>query len=183
MTRAAEASTAEENEEENTDQPNFNLYVTHCHNVMTQAFTTLLSENYGLNVVLANSYLGQLVKDRDTSIRDAVLGNAGSLVCFRLGLGDAEVMEQHFAPDFTANDLIMLSDYQIIYKLIKNGRIDEQHKVNALTAPAVRNHQAYREKLIKQSRRHFGRNRARVEEHINNLLNVKAWLNQVSHIG
>lgn len=183
MTRAAEASTAEENEEENTGQPNFNLYITDCHNVMTRGFTTLLSENYGLNVVLANQYLGQLVKSGDTSIRDAVLGNAGSLVCFRLGLGDAEVLERHFAPDYTANDLIMLSDYQIIYKLIKNGRVDEQQKVNVLTAPAVQNHRAYREKLIKKSRRHFGRNRTRVEEHINNSLNVKAWLNQVGHVG
>ena len=179
MTRTAQASTAEEN----TDQPNFNLYITDCHNVMTRAFTTLLSESYGLNVVLANQYLGQLVKGKDTSIRDAVLGSAGSLVCFRLGLGDAEVLERHFAPDYTANDLIRLSDYQIIYTLIKNGRVDEQQKVNVLTAPAVRNHQAYREKLIKKSRRHFGRARARVEEHIKHSLNVKAWLNQVSHIG
>ena len=179
MTRTAKAST----KEENTDQPNFNLYITDCHNLMTRTFTTLLSENYGLNVVLANQYLGQLVKSRDTSIRDAVLGSAGSLVCFRLGLGDAEVLERHFAPDYTANDLIRLSDYQIIYKLIKNGRVDEQQKVNVLTAPAVWNNQAYLEKLIKKSRRHFGRNRSRVEEHIKHSLNFKAWLNQVGHIG
>jgi DNA helicase HerA-like ATPase len=79
----------------------------------------MLSElrKYRLNLVLAHQFLGQL----DPLIREAILGNVGTVIAFRLGAVDAEVMEKEFYPEFTATDLVNLPNYRIYLKLMVDG--------------------------------------------------------------
>ena len=79
----------------------------------------MLSElrKFKVGMVMANQYLSQL----DPKIRDAVLGNVGSIVCFRLGYDDARIMEKIFHPIFSASDFMNLANYDIYLKLMING--------------------------------------------------------------
>ena len=81
----------------------------------------MLSElrKYRLNLILAHQFLGQL----DEEVRDAILGNAGTILAFRLGLTDAELLEKEFAPEFTALDLVRLPNHAIYLKLMVEGAV------------------------------------------------------------
>ena len=76
----------------------FYLYVDEFPSFATTSFTGMLSEmrKYRLGLVLAHQYLGQV----DEEMRDAILGNAGTMIAFRVGLGDAEILEKEFYPEF-----------------------------------------------------------------------------------
>jgi Type IV secretion-system coupling protein DNA-binding domain len=91
-----------------------------------QAFTTLSLANmmselrkYRVNLILAHQYLSQL----DEQVRDAILGNAGTIISFRLGLADAEILSKEFWPEFSAGDLIRLPNYQVYLKLMVSGAV------------------------------------------------------------
>lgn len=161
------------------EQREFSLYIPDCHNLVTRAFTSLLSEtkSYKINVVLSHQYLGQLEK----GIRESIIGSAGTLVCFRLGPEDAKELELQFAPDFNAIDLLNLSENQIYYKLVKNGRVDRAEVSRVLFPPRVHNHREYQEKIIRKSRRRYGRNREKVEQSIEQSLNLYGWLHQAGY--
>ena len=79
----------------------------------------MLSElrKYRVNLILAHRYLSQL----DLQIRDAILGNAGTIISFRIGLMDAEILEKEFYPEFSALDLNRLPNYHIYLKLMVDG--------------------------------------------------------------
>ena len=74
-----------------------------------------------MNLVLAHQFLGQL----EATVRDAVLGNVGTMIAFRLGVGDAEVLEKEFNPEFSATDLINLPNYHIYLRLIVDGVVSK----------------------------------------------------------
>ena len=80
----------------------------------------MLSElrKFKLALIMANQYLSQLSEE----IRDAVLGNAGTLIAFRLGISDASYLAKEFYPIFEAIDLINLSNYEICLKLMIDGK-------------------------------------------------------------
>jgi len=59
----------------------------------------------------------------DEQVRDAILGNAGTIISFRLGLADAEILSKEFWPEFSAEDLIRLPNYQVYLKLMANGAV------------------------------------------------------------
>ena len=82
-------------------------------------------------LVLAHQFLGQL----DPLVRDAVLGNAGTVISFRLGATDAEVMEREFYPGFSATDLVNLPNYHIYLKLMVDGVVTKPF--SAVTLPIV----------------------------------------------
>ncbi len=86
------------------DFPDFYLYVDEFQNFATPDFATILSEarKYRLNLIVANQFIGQLTDE----IRDAVFGNVGTLVAFRVGADDADYLEKQFGPVFKAPDLI-----------------------------------------------------------------------------
>jgi hypothetical protein len=89
----------------------------------TLSLTTMLSElrKYRVNMTLSHQYLSQL----DPQIRDAILGNVGTLISFRLGATDAEILQKEFYPDFSIKDLISLPNYHIYLKLMINGMISD----------------------------------------------------------
>lgn len=101
----------------------FYLYVDEFHNVATETFANLFAESrkFGICMTVANQYLAQLPE----RLRTTVLGNAGTLITFRLGAEDAAVLEHEFAPVFTAKDLINLGMQEIYVKMPVNGKLSD----------------------------------------------------------
>jgi hypothetical protein len=93
---------------EESKRKDFYLYVDEFQNFVTPSIATILSEarKYRLNLIMAHQYMGQLVKDGKSEIRDAVLGNVGSMFVSRVGPDDTEVLEKVFEPTFSAYDLM-----------------------------------------------------------------------------
>ena len=97
----------------------FYLYVDEAHSFLSLAFADIMAEarKYGLSLFLAHQYIEQLNED----LRSAVFGNIGTLICFRLGATDAELIEKEFVPIFNQEDLIKLPKLHIYIKLMIDG--------------------------------------------------------------
>ncbi len=97
----------------------FYLYLDEAHSFLSSSFATMLSEvrKYGIGLFLTHQHLEQLEND----VRDAILGNVGTIICFRLGLNDAKVIEKEFYPIFDFEDFINLPRYNIYIKLLIDG--------------------------------------------------------------
>ena len=91
-----------------SERQDFYLYVDEFQNFATDSFANILSEarKYRLCLILAHQYIGQLIHDLNTKVRDAVFGNVGTIVTFRIGAEDAEFLEKQFSPAFNENDLM-----------------------------------------------------------------------------
>ncbi len=141
----------------------FYLYVDEFQNFATESFANILSEarKYHLNLILANQYVNQI----DERVRDAIFGNAGSIVSFRVGATDAEFLEKEFEPVFTANDIVNLPKYQIYLKLMIDGIAGDAF--SATTLPPIKlEDAANEEKIIRISRERYSSNKTDVEEKI-----------------
>lgn len=97
----------------------FTLVIDEFASFVTESFAELLAEarKYGLGLVLAHQYLAQL----DDDLRAALLGNAGTVIAFRLGASDADVIGEEFAPEVVAGDLVRLDAHQIALRLAVRG--------------------------------------------------------------
>ena len=97
----------------------FHIYADEVHNFATSSTAAMMRElrKYGVSLTLANQYLEQL----DKAIREVILGNAGSLCCFRLGAHDAGYLEKTFDSNFTAQDVMRLANYDLVIKLMIDG--------------------------------------------------------------
>jgi hypothetical protein len=115
-------------EEERRD---YTLYLDEFHNFTTQSLIFMLSElrKYRLSLVLAHQYLTQL----DLNIRDAILGNAGTIIIFRIGATDAETIAPEFTPEFKISDFTNLPNFHIYLKLMIDGKISRPF--SAVTIP------------------------------------------------
>ena len=115
---------------EHDRQPHF-LFVDEFQNFTTLALANMISElrKYQVGLVLANQYLSQL----EPEIRDAVLGNAGTLISFRLGGHDAPYIAREFAPDFGAADLINLHNFHIYLRLMIDGAPSRPFSATTIT--------------------------------------------------
>jgi type IV secretory pathway TraG/TraD family ATPase VirD4 len=109
---------------ERADRPqeerrDFYLYLDEFHTFATLSLATMLSElrKYRLNLILAHQYLGQL----ETEVRDAVFGNAGTFISFRVGALDAPTVARELAPKFEAEDLLTLPNFSVYLKLMIKG--------------------------------------------------------------
>jgi len=103
------------------ERADFTLYLDEFHNFTTQSLMFMLSElrKYRLSLVLAHQYLSQLTEN----IRDAILGNVGTIVVFRIGAADAQELGMEFAPEFKATDFTNLANYHVVLKLMIDGKI------------------------------------------------------------
>ena len=108
----------------------FYLYLDEFHSFTTLSLATMLSElrKYRVNMIFAHQYLSQL----DLQVRDAILGNVGTMISFRIGVADAEVLAKEFYPEFTIQDLISLPNYEVYLKLMINGMISEPFSAKTL---------------------------------------------------
>lgn len=145
------------------DREDFYLYVDEFQNFATESFANILSEarKYRLNLILANQYIAQL----EEPVRDAVFGNAGTIVSFRVGAADAEVLEKEFEPVFMMNDIVNLPKYQIYIKLMIDGIAGDAFSATTLP-PIVRLEEDSTEKVIAVSRERYASKREDVEEKI-----------------
>jgi type IV secretory pathway TraG/TraD family ATPase VirD4 len=147
----------------------FYLYVDEFQNFVTDSFATILSEarKYRLNLIMAHQFISQLSQQKegsskeDTSMREAVFGNAGTMISFRIGVEDAEVMAKEFAPVFNEFDVINIDRYNAYVKLMIKGTASRPF--NMETYPRTANADYERAKVIRDlSRLKFGRPRSEV---------------------
>jgi DNA helicase HerA-like ATPase len=113
------------------ERQDYTLFLDEFHNFTTQSLVLMLSElrKYRLSLVLAHQYLTQL----EPNIKDAILGNVGTIIIFRIGAMDAEVFAQEFAPEFKLRDFTNLPNYYIYLKMMIDGKIS--NPFSAVTLP------------------------------------------------
>lgn len=101
----------------------FYLYVDEFQNFSTDSFCSILSEarKYHLALIMANQYIKQLEKKNDTSIRDAVFGNVGTMMSFKVGADDGEYLAKEYAPVLTEQDIISIANFKAYIKLNINN--------------------------------------------------------------
>ena len=140
--------------------PRFYFYVDEFQSMMNEAFADILSESrkYKLALTLANQYIEQM----EENVRDAVFGNIGTLVVFRVGPFDAEVLETVFEPTFTPEDLVGLGIGQIYLTLMIDGvgsRPFSAETIPPIEQPSI----SYRDDVIENSRAEYARPRAEID--------------------
>ena len=146
--------------------PNFYLFVDEFQSFANESFADILSEarKYKLNLTMAHQYIEQMEEE----VRAAVFGNVGTMITFRVGSYDAEVLEKEFAPQFTAEDIVNLGFAQIYLKLMIDG-ISSQ-PFSATTLPPIKEPEvSIKDKVIEESRAQFSQSRIVVEG------NIKDW--------
>jgi type IV secretory pathway TraG/TraD family ATPase VirD4 len=105
------------------ERRDFTLYLDEFQTFTTLSLANMLSElrKYHVGMVMAHQYMSQL----DHEIRDAILGNAGTIIAFRVGPSDAIVLAKEFDPVFGVTDLLNLPNYRIYLKLMIEGHISK----------------------------------------------------------
>ena len=143
--------------------PNFYLYVDEFQSFANESFADILSEarKYKLNLTIAHQYIEQMSEE----VRAAVFGNVGTMIAFRVGAFDAEVLEKEFAPTFTAEDMVNLGFIQIYLKLMIDGISSPPFSATTM-GPIPRGEISYRHDIIEYSREHFAKPKLEVEEGI-----------------
>lgn len=159
----AAMSRADVSESELAKLPNFYLYVDEFQSFANKSFADILSEarKYKLNLTIAHQYIEQMEEE----VRNAVFGNVGTMISFRVGAFDAEVLEKEFAPTFTAEDLVNLGFAQIYLKLMIDGVSSKPFSAVTM-APIARSEISFKDDVINSSREQFARPRAVVEKEI-----------------
>ncbi|MBI5127223.1 type IV secretion system DNA-binding domain-containing protein [Candidatus Roizmanbacteria bacterium] len=146
----------------------FFLYVDEFQNFATPDFATILSEarKYHLNLTVANQFIGQMEEE----VKNAVFGNVGSLVSFRVGVTDASYLQREYQPVFGESDLINIERFHVYMKTIVDNEPVPPFSVD-LTKDLKKFKEAANEKvsqaIIQLSRLKFGRPRELVEAEIN----------------
>jgi len=149
----------------------FFVYVDEFQNFATEAFADILSEarKYRLSLVLANQYMAQLEEmtalGRSTKVRDAVFGNVGTFIVFRVGAEDAEYLEKEFVPIVRAEDLVNLAKYNVYLKLMVDGIAGRPFSANTLE-PYELPEMSHKDKIIKIARERYSVERKVVEDKI-----------------
>ena len=151
-----------------SERKDFYLYVDEFQNFATESFANILSEarKYKLNLILAHQYINQLIFDSNTTVRDAVFGNVGTIISFRVGAEDAEHLEKEFEPVFMLNDLVNLAKYNIYLKLMIDGIAGDAFSAVTLPPFDLVETASNEDKVVRISRERYGKNRAEVEDKI-----------------
>src|SRR3989338_9635117 len=150
------------------DRKDFYLYIYEFQNFTTDSINSILSEarKYNLNLIIAHQYLGQLVRGQDTSIKDAVFGNVGTWILFKIGSEDAETMEKEFAPVFNQYDLINIEKFTAYVKLLINNTASRPFSMSTIwPLPGVKR-EGVAAKIKSMSRLKYGQDRQIIEAEI-----------------
>ncbi len=101
------------------DRTDFYLYIDEFQNYVTDAIESILSEarKYRLSLNIAHQYIGQLVEKQDEKIKNAVFGNVGTKMCYKIGAQDAEYIAKEMAPVFSDQDLVNIDKFKAVMKL------------------------------------------------------------------
>ncbi|MDB5176747.1 MAG: hypothetical protein JWN75_415 [Candidatus Saccharibacteria bacterium] len=148
------------------DRRPFYLYVDEFQNFATDSFATILSEarKYGLNLTVANQYTSQM----SDTVRDAVFGNVGTMISFRISADDAPVLVKQFEPEFEANDLLQMNNRNFVMNMVINGEKVPAFSARTLQLPPAQNDNTAA--IVEHTRSVYSRTREDVEQSINNLI-------------
>ncbi|MBL8030097.1 MAG: type IV secretion system DNA-binding domain-containing protein [Candidatus Doudnabacteria bacterium] len=155
------------------ERKDFYLYVDEFQNFITDTFSSILSEarKYKLNLIIAHQYLGQLETQAGAQgagskdLRDAVFGNVGTMIVFRTGAEDAEVLSKEFSPTFNQFDLVNIERYNAYVKLMVNGTASKPFNMGTI-APPKDGRKDLADSIRRLSMLKHGRPRAEVEDEL-----------------
>ncbi len=144
------------------DRKPFYLYVDEFQNFATESFATILSEarKYGLYLTMANQYVAQMPEE----VRDAVFGNVGSMVTFRVGADDATSLAKYFEPVFEPVDLVNLDKQHIYVSMSIDGQTSPPFSAMTLRLPEAK--QPYIDQIMAHSRELYSKPKAEIEASI-----------------
>ncbi|MBI4449687.1 type IV secretion system DNA-binding domain-containing protein [Candidatus Uhrbacteria bacterium] len=148
------------------DRKDFYLYIDEFQNFVTDSIATILAEarKYRLNLIMAHQYIGQLVQNNDTRVRDAIFGNVGTIISYRIGVDDSETIAKQLAPVVTEFDLLNIEKYNAYIRLMIDNTA--QRAFNFKTFAPKKGDARVAEALLQLSRLKHGRDRAIVESEI-----------------
>ncbi len=157
--------------------PNFYLYVDEFQSFANKSFADILSEarKYKLSLNITHQYIEQMSEE----VRAAVFGNVGTMITFRVGSYDAEVLEKEFAPIFTAQDIVNLGFVQIYLKLMIDGVASQPFSATTLP-PLPKMDTSFKNQALEMSRTTYAQPKVQVEKEIDlwhaqeNIQNAKA---------
>ncbi len=162
VTKIQLASMSRSDIERIEDRRPFYLYVDEFQNFATDSFATILSEarKYGLNLTVANQYISQMSEN----VRDAVFGNVGTMISFRVSADDAPILAKQFEPQFEPNDLLQMHNRNFVINMVIKGEKAPAFNATTLTLPIPQldNTPA----IIENTRQKYSRSRAEVEQEI-----------------
>jgi len=144
------------------DRRPFYLYVDEFQNFATDSFATILSEarKYGLNLTVANQYINQM----SDNVRDAIFGNVGTVIAFRVSADDAPILAKQFEPQFEPGDLLQMHNRNFIVNMVIKGEKAPAFNATTLTLPTPQVDNTGR--IIENTRANYSRSRAEVEKEI-----------------
>ena len=144
------------------DRRPFYLYVDEFQNFATDSFATILSEarKYGLNLTVANQYISQMSE----TVRDAVFGNVGTMISFRVSADDSPILAKQFEPQFEPNDLLQMHNRNFIINMVINGEKAPAFSAKTLNLPPPQDDNTGR--IIQWTREHYSRTREDIEQDI-----------------
>lgn len=144
----------------------FYLYVDEFQNFATDSFAVILSEarKYGLNLTVANQYVSQM----NPVVRDAVFGNVGSMVSFRVGADDAAFLGKYFAPQFEPSDIMTLHNRNFVATMTINGEKSVPFSGTTLNHPAQT--ESHLTAIVEHSRRSYAAPKDDVENRIHDAM-------------
>ncbi|MCK5061946.1 type IV secretory system conjugative DNA transfer family protein [Candidatus Parcubacteria bacterium] len=146
----------------------FYLYIDEFQNFTTDSISTILSEarKYNLNLTIAHQYIGQMVKNQDTSIKDAVFGNVGTMITFKIGSEDAQALEKEYSPVFNQFDLINIEKYTAYTKLLIDNTASRPFSMSTIWPLPGKETPGMSKKIRTLSRLKYGQDRNVIEAEI-----------------
>lgn len=148
------------------DRRPFYLYVDEFQNFATDSFATILSEarKYGLNLTVANQYISQMSEN----VRDAVFGNVGTMITFRVSADDAPILSKQFEPNFEALDLLQMHNRNFVINMVIGGEKTPAFSGRTLNLPPTQTDNTAH--IIAHTRQLYSRDRADIEAEISELM-------------
>jgi hypothetical protein len=160
------------------DRKDLYFYVDEFQNFATDTFAAILSEarKYRLNLIMAHQYIAQLTEGagmgpKDDKIKNAVFGNVGTMMSFKVGAEDAEYLEKEYAPVLSAQDILSMANYKAYVKLNVNNSTSRPFSMQTLYDPDLKNEKIL-EIIKKYSRMKYGRKKEFVDAEIEARLGI-----------
>ena len=159
----AAMSRADISERDMKEMPNFYLYVDEFQNFINDSFAQILSQarKYKLGLIVAHQYVKQMTE----IVHDAVFGNVGTMIAFRIGADDADSFEKEFKPTFLPEDFTNIGRFQMYLKLMIDGVASSAFSASAM-GPWPRPDQSFVKEIVDSSRVLYSHPRKDVEDHI-----------------
>lgn len=157
-----------------SERKDFYLYIDEFQNFTTNSICQILSEarKYALNLIIAHQYIGQLSKNNNTEIKDAVFGNVGTMISFKVGSEDAEFLVKEFSPVFNEYDLINVDKGMACLKLLIDNSASRPFSLKTIWPLLGLKRPEIAAKIRSLSRLKYGKNNLLVEAEIRRRTNI-----------